>query len=69
MTDATRIDVQQDEGASAKQLARISSRFSSALTLNYRFRWQTGQKWLERFMNFSRMIGVPQRLHGCPASP
>jgi glc operon protein GlcG len=29
-----------------------------------RFRWQRGQKWLERFMNRSRTIAVPQRLHG-----
>lgn len=36
---------------------------------NKRFHWQIGQTWLDRFMNFSRTIGVPQRLQGRPASP
>jgi len=33
------------------------------------FRWQTGQKWLERFMNCSRTIRVPQRSHDSPSRP
>jgi hypothetical protein len=32
-------------------------------------RWHTGQRWLERFMNGSRTIGVPQRGQGRPALP
>lgn len=27
-------------------------------------RWQFGQKYDDRFMNFTRRIGVPQRRHG-----
>lgn len=42
---------------------------SNARPFGYRFRWQAGQEWLERFMNLSRTIGAPQRGHGCPVRP
>jgi hypothetical protein len=34
--------------------------------LHERIRWHAGQRWLDRFMNASRTIGVPQRGHGLP---
>ncbi|ANI92660.1 Hypothetical protein BJL86_1889 [Dietzia timorensis] len=35
----------------------------------YRSTWQTGQKWLDKFMLFFRTIRVPQRSHGYLAIP
>lgn len=53
---------------STRQLEELSVH-RRAVALGYRIRWQPGHKWLERFMNCSRTIRVPQRVHGCPASP
>lgn len=37
--------------------------------VHYRLRWQSGHRWLERFMNRIRRTGDPHRGHGSPSRP
>ena len=53
-------------GATGSPPRRMSTAYQCALRGRG---WQRGQLNAERFMNESRLIGVPHRLHGCPARP
>lgn len=63
------VDLHRVEAVPAKRCRNAPCAATHPGRSSYRFRWQDGQKWLERFANFSRTIAVPQRLHGCPERP
>ena len=53
-------------GATGSPPRRMSTAYQCALRGRG---WQRGQLNDDRFMNESRRIGVPHRLHGCPSRP
>lgn len=69
------VDREVIRSVSNELVARCWPRFPApdlevpALPYRFDLRWHLGQKWLERFMNFSRTIGVPHLGQGKPVLP